>query len=49
MKLCLTKTQAEKSQDYGEINVSKNLHSQNGFRRKVIIFNKFLFNYNICF
>ena len=49
MKLCLKKTQAEKSQDYDEVNVSKNLHSQNGFRRKVIIFNKFLFIYNICF
>ena len=47
MKLCLKKTQAEKSQDYGEINVSI-LHSQNGFRRKVVIFNKFLFIYNIC-
>ena len=49
MKSCLKKTRAEKSQDYGEINVSKNLYSQTGFRRKVGIFNKFLFIYNICF
>lgn len=31
MKLCLKKTRAEKSQDYGEVNVSKKPYFQNDF------------------